>query len=166
MSYCGGPVSVTFNYAMWIVRYPEFASVSQPLAQLYFDEATLYCANHLNPIRTLPALTTLLNMLTAHIAALNSPITAAGSSAATPPGRLSNVTEGSVTAQFDFEVEPGSQSWYVQTKYGAAFWQATLPYRLFLYRPGPAIKANAFGLASFGRMQWTYGDLNCTVPNS
>jgi Protein of unknown function (DUF4054) len=153
-----GPVSVTFDYTSWVLRYPEFAAVSQPLAQLYFNEATIYCANHLNPVRTIAELTTFLNMLTAHIAQLNSPTTTSGSNSGTPPGRISDATEGSVSVSFEFLGTPGSQQWYAQTKYGIAYWQAILPYRLFRYKPLGTFQnvGCAPGLASSGGCPWQY----------
>src|SRR5262249_39927976 len=109
----------------------------QATATLYFNEAQLYCADINNPVGDNTTLLMLLNMLTAHIAALNSPVTPAGANPLTPPGRVSSANEGSVGAQFDAgseRAEPGSKAWYYQTKYGAAYWQATLPYRSFRYQ--------------------------------
>lgn len=145
MSNCGEP-AVTFNYANWVLRYPEFAVVPQPLAQLYFDEATIYCRNKLGPVPTIPVLTQLLNMLTSHIAQLNAPGTDPGA----PVGRLSDVTEGSVSASFENDYPPGSAQWFQQTKYGAAYWQATLAFRLFRYKTAPV----AGGPASWGGLPW------------
>lgn len=142
--------TVTFDYAAWIARYPEFTGVSSGSAQLYFNEATLYCANRLNPVSSVTALSMLLNMLTAHIAQLNSPTTPAGANSGTPPGRLSDVTEGSVSASFQNDYPPGTPQWFQQTKYGAAYWQATLPYRLFRYKPA------CVGRASLGQIPWLY----------
>lgn len=145
-----GMPAIQFEYSGWVARYPEFAGVSQPSAQMYFDEATLYCQNRLNPVPNLTALRTLLNMLTAHIAALNSPTTSSGANPLTPPGRLSSVTEGSVSASFENQYPPGSAQWYQQTKYGAAYWQAVLPYRLFRYKP------KTYGPASLAQIPWLY----------
>lgn len=151
MSNCGTP-PVVFVYADWVARYPEFSGVSSQSAQLYFNEATLYCANRLNPVRTVAALTMLLYMLTAHIAQLNSPTTTAGANSATPPGRLSDASEGSVSASFQNDYPPGSAQWFQQTKYGAAYWQASLPYRLFRYKPASTFP----GPASFAQVPWIY----------
>lgn len=152
MSNPGCAPAVVFNYGNWVARYPEFTAVGAQSAGMYFDESTLYCANRLNPVPNLTALTMLLYMLTAHIAVLNSPVTPAGGNPLTPPGRLSNATEGSVSAQFEYDtgLAPGSQAWYVQTKYGAAYWAASLPYRLFRY------KAPCYGPASLAQIPWVY----------
>ena len=142
--------AVTFNPTAWKERYPEFTAVSDGMAQLYFNEATLYCQNQLNPVRSVEALTMLLNMVTAHIAALNSPVTASGAKASTPPGRITSAAEGSVSVSYDLTASPGSQQWFVQTKYGFAFWQASLAYRLFRYKPV------SFGPASLAQTPWLY----------
>ena len=132
---------VVFDYSLWAARYPELAaSVSQSLAVMYFSEAQLYCDNTGCSLidDTNGARTIILNMLTAHIAALNGP-------SSTPlVGRISSATEGSVSVQTDFQV-PGSAAWYAQTKYGAAAWQAMLPYRTARYIPGPRPRLNGLG---------------------
>lgn len=125
-----GATVVTFDYSGWIARYPEFSAVIQATAQLYFNEATLYLDNTSASVvaDASPggARATLLNMLTAHIAALNM----AGSSPLV--GRINSATEGSVSVGTDYAV-PGTAAWFAQTKYGAAYWQAVLPYRTMRY---------------------------------
>jgi hypothetical protein len=141
---------VVFDYPTWSTRYPELAPfVAQPLAQEYFNEAQLYCDNTPASIITdLGVRATLLNMVTAHIAALNAPI---GFQPSSPlVGRISGATEGSVSVQTQFDVAPGSAQWYAQTKYGAAYWQATAQFRSMLYVPGPAPIANPWG-GRYGR---------------
>lgn len=138
----------TFNYAAWIARYPEFATVGQTLAQAYFDEATVYHANDgTGPVTDAARQLTLLNTLTAHIAALNW----AGSAQATSGlvGAISHASEGSVSVEAKFAdgVTP-SMAWFLQTKYGAAYWQMTAPYRTFRYAPAPA---SAYGFGRFFR---------------
>lgn len=139
--------SVAFDYTGWLVRYPEFTSVEEPLAQAYFDEATLYCDNTevsivpYDPLALPPVITraTLLNMLTAHIAALYSGVGGAGSSGLV--GRISSATEGSVNVSAENNYPAGTPQWYQQTKYGSSFWAATAQWRTMLYRP----QASRFG---------------------
>lgn len=140
---------VTFDPAAWKARYPEFSAVADGTAQLYFNEATLYCHNRLGPVPDIDQLTVLLNMMTAHVAALAGAGTGnSGSTANKPVGRLSGATEGSVSAQFDNQYPPGSAQYFQQTQYGAAYWAATAIYRTFRYRPGvralPAIPGYPF----------------------
>lgn len=125
---------VQFDYNGWSARYPELAaSVPQPLAQQYFFESQLYLDNTpCSPVCNLIQRAVLLNMMTAHIAALNAPLNGEASSPLV--GRISGASEGSVSVQTDYGV-PGSAAWFSQTKYGAAFWQATVAYRTMHYVP-------------------------------
>lgn len=124
---------VVFDYATWSARYPELAAALSPaVAQAYFDEASLYLDNtEASPVCDPGQRATLLNMITAHIAAMNMP----GSSPLV--GRITSATEGSVSVQAAYaDATPGSMAWYVQTKYGAAYWAATARYRTGFYTPG------------------------------
>lgn len=127
---------VVFDYSTWALRYPELAgSVSQPLAQLYFNEATLVCDN--TPGSVICDLTVramLLNMATAHIAQLNASIN--GQPVSPLVGRISNASEGSVSVSAQMDLPPGSAQWWAQTRYGAAWWASTATYRAARYVPG------------------------------
>jgi hypothetical protein len=127
------PGVVTFDYDAWEARYPEFATVNQTLATAYFNEATIYLDNTaMSIVQDLTQRAVLLNMLTAHIAAMNSGV---GGQAASPlVGRVSQATEGSVSVSAEYDGGTGS-AWYLQTKYGAAYWQATAYLRTFNYVP-------------------------------
>lgn len=140
---------VTFNYAVWVVRFPVFANVSEPLAQAFFDDAGLLCTNSRQnpafPNGTLPAL---LNLLTAHIAWLEAPRDAndlpasTGTPASPLVGRISSATQGSVSVQTDAgDANAGSPSeaWYLQTTWGAFYWAATAQYRTGHYLARPTI---------------------------
>lgn len=127
--------AVTFNYAAWQARYPEFATTvtSDAQAQSYFDEATIWHANDgSGPVGDATRQLSLLNMLTAHIAQL-----AVGSSrqAVSPlVGRIASASEGSVSVSVDNPTTPGSAEWYQQTQYGNSYWSATAQYRQMQYR--------------------------------
>lgn len=135
---------VAFNYGIWSARYPELAAwVTQVQAQCYFDEAELYCDNTpCSIIRDLKQRAILLGQVTAHIATLNAPLNGQPSSPLV--GRINSATEGSVSVGTQFDVEPGSAQWFAQTKYGAAYWQATTQFRSMRYVPGPVPIANPF----------------------
>ncbi len=136
-------VAVNFDYALWSARYPEFCSVSSAQAQAYFTEATLYFRNDgTGPICNADQQLLLLNMLTAHIAALNSGIN--GQPASPLVGRVNSASEGSVSVGTDLQLPQGSAQWYAQTKYGFAFWQATAALRTFRYAPNVKNVANPY----------------------
>lgn len=127
--------SVTFDPVAFKTRYPEFASVTDAQLALCFDEAGLYLHNgDGSAVSSLPRRSMLLNMLTAHIAYLGGALSADGQ--AKPVGRVSQAAEGSVSIGLEY-MTPGTQAWYVQTQYGAAFYQATLNLRSFRYAACP-----------------------------
>lgn len=137
------PNVVVFDYPSWIARYPEFVAVAQPQAQRFFDEACIYCDNTpCSPI-PIPPRDTYLDMLTAHIAALNGGLNQGGTIAAGDGigvvGRISNASEGSVSIGTDYPMsgDGPNAAWYNQTRYGAAYWIATAQYRTFRYFVGP-----------------------------
>ena len=128
---------VTFDYATWIARYPEFATVLEPLATAYWNEATLYCRNDGGgPVQTAAIQSTLLNMLTAHIAKLNATVN--GQQPSDLVGTITDAQEGSVHVSVALPqgMSPNA-AWFLQTKYGLAFWQATAGYRTARYRARP-----------------------------
>lgn len=130
--------AVIFNAANFKTRYPEFNGVPDAQLQACFDEATLYLSNSdTSPVQDISRRTVLLNMLTAHVAYIGGKLGNNGGQPL-PVGRTSNATEGSVSVGLEY-APPGTQAWYVQTQYGAAFWQATLNLRRFRYRPRPTL---------------------------
>lgn len=139
----GFGVTVTFDYSAWVARYPEFAQVQEPMATDYFNEATLYWRNDGGSQARTPAIQSmLLNMLTAHIAALysqsqNDEAPGEAKDANTPVGRISSVTQGSITVSIESGAPPSEQAaFFMQTKYGSSFWRATAGYRTMHYVPG------------------------------
>jgi hypothetical protein len=142
-------VGVAFDLAAFVARYPEFtATVNSTNGPLLFNEATLYCDNSdTSPVIDLTVRAMLLNMLTAHIAQMG-----VGSSlqpASPLTGRISQAAEGSVSVTTEMQQLPGSAAWYAQTKYGLAFWQASLPYRSGMYVPGCPRDEDPYGSLIF-----------------
>ena len=128
---------VVFDPTAFKARYPEFAAVSDSTLSACFTESGLYLSNADDSIvQDLTRRAMLLNMLTAHIAYLGGALSADGQ--ARPVGRVSQAAEGSVSASFEY-LQPGSHSWFTQTPYGAAFWQATSSLRGFRYRARPTV---------------------------
>jgi hypothetical protein len=119
---------VVFDPVAFLARYPEFTAIQEPTLQAYFAEATIYLDNtDQSRVCDVTVRAVLLNMLVAHIAAL---------AAASLVGRINQATEGSVTVSAEMGTPSGTSAWFQQTKYGAAFWQATAPYRTFQYVSG------------------------------
>jgi hypothetical protein len=130
-----GAVAV-FDYGLWSTRYPEFSNVSATLAEMFWNEATIYHSNDgTGPVTNATMQLTLLNMLAAHIAMLS-----AGT--ATQPasglvGRISSATQGSVSVSTDLAGAPGTSIWFSQTAYGLSYYQMTAVFRSMHYRTGP-----------------------------
>lgn len=147
---------VTFSWAQWLLEYPEFGYVTQPQAQSFFNRATLLVDNTpCSPICDLLQRTILLNMATAHIAALFSSQNGQGPRGVV--GRISDASEGSVSVRTEYVApKTDSQAYWNQTPYGAQYWAATLKYRTGFYAPSPlGVNGNpgfgTFGFGVFGR---------------
>lgn len=126
---------VAFDPTAFKARYPEFVNVSDALLQDYFGEATIYLANTEDSrVQDVAQRGVLLNMLVAHIAQLNAGSTTQPASPLV--GRVNTATEGSVSVGTEMGVVPFTAAWFLQTKYGASFWQATARYRTMQYVPG------------------------------
>ena len=60
-------IPTVFDYQTWVTRYPEFITIEASTAQLYFNEATLYCNNSSGTLVVNDRERAMyLNMLTAH----------------------------------------------------------------------------------------------------
>lgn len=130
---------VAFNYGTWLTRFPEFTTTPNiaAVAALMFQEASLYISNtDRSPVADLTIRGLILNLMTAHLVAINYGV---GAQAPSPlVGRIDSAAEGSVNVHVAFSSAPsGSKDWYSQTKYGAQVWAATAPFRAFRYiQPG------------------------------
>ena len=134
-------VIVTFDYDTWLATWPEFTSpggttpVNSTQAAAYFAQATMLHANDgSGPVSDAAQQLALLNMVTAHIAAISAP--PAGQAAASPlVGRISDASQGSVSVSTQSDYPPGTAQYWQQTKYGAMYWEATKTFRRFRYHP-------------------------------
>lgn len=126
---------VIFDPAAFKLRYPEFSPVDDALLQQYFTQATIYLDNtDFSRVSDLAVRAMLLNMLVAHIAFLYSG--ANGQSPSGLVGRIDSASEGSVSVHADMPGVTANSAWYMQTKYGADYWNATAPFRTFQYISG------------------------------
>lgn len=134
---------VAFDLTLFRARYPGFASAPDALLLAFFDEATIYLNNtESSPVLDVSRRALLLNMLVAHIAKIE--YGENGEPASPLVGRISAATEGSVTVAVDMGVVSGSAAWFMQTKYGASYWQATVNLRSFRYIPGRSFPARGY----------------------
>lgn len=128
---------VIFDPAAFKLAYPLFAAVDNSLLTNYFNIATMYLSNtDCSIVQDVNRRQTLLWLLTAHIAYLSGALNPGGVPGLV--GRVSNATEGSVSVATEYPMSPNS-AWFLQTQWGAIFWQATLSLRSFRYRARPTV---------------------------
>ncbi len=128
------PGVASFSVIKFRARYPEFDAIPDDTLQEYFYEAELYFNN--TPVsfeQDVNRRLLILNMLVAHIASLNS------ANATGLVGRITSATEGSVSVSADVGPLTGSTAWFMSTRYGAAYLQATRAYRTFRYIVAPPV---------------------------
>jgi hypothetical protein len=124
---------VAFDPAMFKTRYPAI-DAGDPLLELYFNEAEIIINNtDTSVVRNLAERKIFLHLLVAHIATLNGKNTAIQTGGLV--GRINSATEGSVSVGADYGNAPisGSMAWFLQTPFGAEYWQLTAKYRSFRY---------------------------------
>ena len=127
---------VIFDPGYFQTRYPEFSTVSAALLDMYFTEVTMSYLDNTDASRVqqIEQRQVLLNMLVAHVAAINAGVN--GQAPSPLVGRINTASEGSVSVGTDMGQVPGTAAWFMQTKYGASYWQATAQFRTMNYVPG------------------------------
>lgn len=98
----------------------------------YFNEACLYLNNtDGSKVTDITLRTTMLNMITAHIAQLN--LIANGVVANPLVGRITSASEGSVHVTVEDGKPSAYAAWFKQTQYGNSYWQISAQYRRMRY---------------------------------
>lgn len=124
--------SVVFDPTSFVQRFPAFAWLNYPVLNDYFTEATMLIANDdTSLIQDLAQRKVILNLLVAHLAALNS-----GENGQAPSGligRVSSASEGSISVSTDYTSNSELAQWFNQTRYGAELWILLARYRQFRY---------------------------------
>lgn len=125
---------VVFDIEEFRDLYPAIqASDAQLIA--YFGVAETFLSNtKCSVVKNLDARKNMLYLLTAHIAA----ITQQAESGNPTVGRIANATEGTVSIGLDYGTMGNNERWYLQTPWGAMYWQLTKKYRSAVYRLGIA----------------------------
>lgn len=129
-----------FKYTDWVQLFPMFQTVSEAQINFALPLAYGYWPNDgSSPATTMEIQTSLLYLMVAHIAQLMYGIN--GQPPSGMVGRISSAGEGSVNVATEWPTNPDN-AWFLQTQFGAMFWQATLPYRLMHYVPGRTRRVN------------------------
>ena len=126
--------AVVFDPAAFKAACPEFGAVPDATLNGYFVRSQLFLANQDCPVQDKDKRLLLFWLLVAHIAQLAGALNPGGIPG--PVGRTSSATEGSVSVSLEYHASMGA-SWFTQTGYGAAFWQATAYLRSFRYVARP-----------------------------
>jgi hypothetical protein len=137
---------VVFSAAAFKVAFPQFAATADAVLNLAFSVAQLQLNNTCGSrVCNAAERETLLNLLVAHIAQL---MPTAGSAGLV--GRVSDATEGSVSVSTDMGTIVYGQAYYMQTQWGAMYWQSTAKYRTARYIPPPPVCADVAAAGPFG----------------
>jgi hypothetical protein len=151
-------VIVTFNYQSWIQLFPQFAYITQPQAQMFFQLATqLHRNDGGGPVSDVNTQTNLLDLATAHLVQLFAPnITGQSPNRdANVVGRITNASEGSVSVATEFPMPANATaSWWAQTSYGAFYWTVSAPFRTMRYAAAPPKPNNPWPLSGIGPGGW------------
>lgn len=141
---------VQFDPVEFVAVYPEFTGLTNAAMQNAFNDATFLLNNSCgSAVCDANQRMALLYTLTAHVLLIDKG-TNDGAGNVTPAqgivGRIDTAAEGSVnvSAQYNDEVTQ-SEAYFIQTKYGAKFWQQTAPYRTMHYVGPPSFGPNGPG---------------------
>lgn len=139
-----------FSYPGWTAMFPELASVTEPVADAFFVGAGFLLDNtDCSPIADVARRLVLLNYATAHLASLAGYPLQPGQTVPASSGmvgRVSSATEGSVSISSDYGAVSESEAFWLQSQYGAIFWQMTRGLRTMRYvAPAPRYFGPALG---------------------
>ena len=117
---------VVFNPAKFRELYPQLSKFTDAQLQNFFYQAEMLFNNtKCSFIKDLGRREMLLFMIMAHLAQLQSNIDAGNSTV----GRVSSASEGSVSVSLDYGTVSNSSRWWIQTPYGAQYWQFISQYK-------------------------------------
>lgn len=122
--------AIVFDKARFQAAYPEVQATDAQLEMWFTQAESLLDNTDHSIVEKLEEREMLLFLLVRHFAALAERAAQGGL-----VGRISSATEGSVSVSADYGGTPDS-AWYLQTPYGATFWQLTAKYRRFRYVAG------------------------------
>ena len=122
---------VLFDAAAFRMRYPEMDQAADGQMEMWFTQAESIVNNtECSIVTNLKEREMLLMLLMRHFSALDERAAQGGL-----VGRISSATEGSVSVGADMGDVSGNAAWYIQTPWGASYWQITAKYRRFRYVP-------------------------------
>lgn len=145
---------VVFDPAAFIVNFPQFATVAEAALTYNFQRACQILDNtDCSPVCDLTERALLLDLLVAHITALNQGVNGVAPSGLV--GRVSDATQGTIHVGTDYGPTSAAAAWYLQTQWGAEYWNDTAKYRTMRYVPGRSYPAPPQPLPGLG-FAWRY----------
>jgi hypothetical protein len=125
---------VVFDPVEFRALYPAITATDAQLED-YFAMAESFLDNtECSVVKDLGSRKRMLYLLVAHIAT----ITGMAEKGNPVVGRISSATEGTVSVSLDYGTMGNNERWYLQTPWGAMYWQLTKRYRSAVYRLGIA----------------------------
>lgn len=125
---------VVFDLAEFRALYPAITATDAQLEDYFAMAETFLDNTECSVVKDLGSRKRMLYLLVAHIATL----TGMAEKGNPVVGRISNATEGSVSVSLDYGDMGNNERWYMQTPWGAMYWQLTKRYRSAVYRMGIA----------------------------
>ncbi|AOA58325.1 DUF4054 domain-containing protein [Acinetobacter larvae] len=120
---------VVFDKDKFRQLYPKL-DFNDAQLDMFFLEATMLLNNTpCSCVKSLVERELLLFLLVAHLATLQARLDSGNEAV----GRVGSASEGSVSVSMDYGQTTPGEKWYVQTPYGAKYWQLTARYRSALY---------------------------------
>lgn len=123
--------AVVFDKARFQTAYPEVRAADAQLEMWFAQAESLLDNTDRSIVKKPEEREMLLFLLVRHFAALNERAAQGGL-----VGRIASASEGSVSVSADMGAAIGNAAWYLQTPYGATYWQLTAKYRRFRYVSG------------------------------
>jgi hypothetical protein len=125
---------VVFDLVEFRALYPSITAIDAQLEDYFAMAETFLDNTACSVVKDLSARKRMLYLLVAHIAML----TGMAEKGNPVVGRISNATEGTVSVALDYGTMGNNERWYLQTPWGAMYWQLTKRYRSAVYRMGIA----------------------------
>ncbi|HHL3633699.1 DUF4054 domain-containing protein [Neisseria polysaccharea] len=123
--------AVVFDKARFQTAYPEVQATDAQFEMWFVQAESLLDNTGRSIVKKPEEREMLLFLLVRHFAALAERAAQGGL-----VGRIASASEGSVSVSADMGAAIGNAAWYLQTPYGATYWQLTAKYRRFRYVSG------------------------------
>lgn len=120
---------VEFDIDEFRKMYPKITSTDMQLEGFFLEAEMFFNNTHRSCVKDLKKRKILLYMVVAHLATLQSQIDAGNMIV----GRISSASEDVVSVSSEYGTLGKNEKFWLQTPYGAKFWQLTAQYRTSLY---------------------------------